>query len=341
MASAASPVPSPQPAPTPSPPPSTPAPTPAPPTGTVLDNGVIRIRMNDIAPLITGMWVNGRLVVPHDNIGADFQMNTRSSRGDGYNPNQGGDCRGNPSILRAIYNWNGVSPGTPAEHGALMEIDPRNYNEPAYPGCLGTGEVTPYDMKFGVTLGDSVTAPRSLMVIDMSIRKDAGSVAEDLVKNLSELPVIFFDNAALMYVYYSVDTTPADGQDFRPMQVATPTANTHDTRLWPALTNYFIADPARVIMLCDRADAVASPTVGNCVGLYSHEGSQMQVSRRDGTLHNLTLITSIIRDPADPVIEDYDEHTQRRLLVVGTPDTVAATIAWAEEHLAASDWKRW
>ena len=67
----------------------------------------------------------------------------------------------------------------------------------------------------------------------------------------------------------------------------------------------------------------------------------MQASRRDGAAQSLTMITTINRDDVAPSIVDFDEHTQRRLVVVGNPITVEAGIAWAEEHLAQADWKRW
>ena len=297
--------------------------------------------MNDYAPIITSMWVMGKLAVPHDNIGADFQMTARSSKGDAYNPTQGGDCRGNPSILRSMSDWNAIAPGTPVAHGVMLEVDPRDYNEPTHPGCLGAGNILPYDMRFGVTLGDGRGAPKELMVLDMSIRKEAGSAAEDIVKGLSELPVLYLDNATFRYAYYSVDINPADGQDFQPMRAATASGLTHDTRSWPAMTNYFITDPARPIMHCDRADAVESPLLGSCVAIYSHEGVQVQASHRLGAKYDLTSITAIIRDDIEPLIKDYEFHTQRRLVAVGNPDTVAASIAWAEANLAPGDWKRW
>lgn len=338
----------PAPAPTQAPPaPPAPPPTTTPPTeplpipGRDLDNGVIRIRMNDYAPIITSMWVMGKLAVPHDNIGADFQMAARSSKGDAYNPTQGGDCRGNPSILRSMSDWNAIAPGTPVAHGVMLEVDPRNYNEPTHPGCLGAGDILPYDMRFGVTLGDGQSAPKELMVLDMSIRKEAGSSAEDIVKGLTELPVLYMDNATFRYAYYSVDSNPADGQEFQPMRVATVSGMTHDTRSWPIMTNYFISEPARAIMLCDRADAVQSPNVGSCVALYAHEGVQVQASHRVGAKYDLTSITTIIRDDVEPLITDYEFHTQRRLVAVGNANQVAASIAWAEANLAPGDWKRW
>jgi hypothetical protein len=310
--------------------------------GKVLDNGVIRLVMNDLAPIVTQMWVAGLPAVPHDNIGADLQMSARSSKGDGYNPTQGGDCRGTPSVLRAIEPWNGVDPTVPAAYGTLLDIAPRNYNEPSYPGCLGVGDILPYDMRFAVTLGDGRHMPKELMLLDMSIRKQQGSTAEDIVKGLSELPVIYFDNTIFRYAYYSVDSDPLDGQDFQPFRVATSSGTTtNDTQQWPVLTNYPVDGLARVLMLCTRDDATTRPQDGLCVAIYSHEGSQMQASRRNGAIHSLTALAAIGGNEDQPLITDFDFHTQRRLVVVGNPDTVASGIAWAETWLKPDGWQRW
>lgn len=310
--------------------------------GYELDNGLIRIRMDDVAPIITQMWVAGTPAVVHDNIGADFQMTARSTKGDAYNPTQGGDCAGIPSVVRQVFpHWNAVDAGTPATQGLLLDILPRNYNEPSYPGCLGQGALLPYEMRFGVTLGDGRQMPRELMLVDMSIQKDAGSAAEDIVKGLSELPVIYLDNTTFRYAYYSADETPTDGQAFQPMRVATADGNSHDTQRWLGLTNFRVDQPAHVIMLCDRDDAVTNPGVGRCVAIYSHEAVLMQASRRDGAMHSLTLIEAVQEDANDPLISDFNLHTQRRLIVVGNPDTVASGIAWAETWLDKTGWRRW
>jgi hypothetical protein len=287
------------------------------------------------------MWVNGVLAVPHDNIGADFQMATRSSKGDAYNPTQGGDCMGIPSVLKSVTpNWNAVDPNASAPYGILLDIDPRNYNQPPT-GCLGFGAVLPYDMRFGVMLGDGSSMPRELMILDMSIRKDAGSAAEDIVKALSELPVIYLDNTIFRYAYYSIDANPVDGIAFQSMRMMSSSGVTNDTQLWPVLVNYNIAQPAHSIMLCDRADAVELPALGQCVALYAHEGATVWGSRRTGARHQLTLITAIIDNQADPLITDYAFHVQRRLIAVGNPNTVSAGIAWAEAHLKPEDWRQW
>jgi hypothetical protein len=86
---------------------------------------------------------------------------------------------------------------------------------------------------------------------------------------------------------------------------------------------------------------VTHPTEGICVALYSHEGSMMQASRRDGAIHSLTAIAAIGGDEAQPFITDFEFHTERRLVAIGNPDTIASGIAWAETWLKPEDWRRW
>lgn len=303
-----------------------------------LDNGVIRLRLNDHAPIATQMWVSGDIAVPHDNVGADFQMTARGDKGDGYNPTQGGDCSGARSLLNsATPGWNVVTGDATARHGLMLGIQPRNYNEPAYPGCLGPGELLPYDMRFGVTLGDGDTMPRELMLVDMGIQRHSNSTAEPIVKSLSELPVLYLDNTRYRYAYFSVDHEPVDGLRFEPMRAHA----THDTRAWERLTNHFVPEPARAIMLCDRGGALETPDVGRCVALYAHYGVTVQASHRRGALPDLTLITTIPIDSAEPRITDHALHTERRLVAVGSPRTVSAAIAWGAANMRPDAWARW
>jgi hypothetical protein len=303
------------------------------------DNGVIKIRMGESdSPIITGMWIGGVRVVPHDNIGADFQMATRSDLGDAYNPTQGGDCAGNPSILSGVIpNWNGAMLGTPAANGILFGIDPRNYNEPSYPGCLGMGAVLPYDFNFGVTLGDGHAIPKEMMVLDMSVRRESGS--QELIKALSELPVAFFDNAQLPYAYYSDDATPADGMQFSKLQVPTSFGNTHDSRLWPNVTNF--EREGRSIMLCSHAQADVLLATGVCIAFYSHERTRVYASHRSQPNNDLTLISILGDNASSPKINDFNWHTARRLVAVGNSGTVSAVIAFAENNLDPLHWTRW
>jgi hypothetical protein len=69
----------------------------------VKGNGIIKIKINEPHPngvrypLISSLYIGNTLVMPPDNAGADFQITTRSSKGNLWNPTLGRDCRQNPS----------------------------------------------------------------------------------------------------------------------------------------------------------------------------------------------------------------------------------------------------
>ncbi|MGO1002967.1 hypothetical protein [Lysobacter sp. CA196] len=306
------------------------------------DNGVIRIRLNEKVlpfmtrtPMITGLWIAGRQAVTHDNAGADFQMTTRGTAGNEYNPTQGGDCTGRTSLLTgSIPNWDGAQLGTPASHGILLGIDPLLYDEPGLSGSCDGGEeaAAPYDMAFGVTLGDGFAMPREAMMLDMSIRKDHPG-AKNLVKALSELPVAFVDVNFLRYAYYSLN-----GSQFQRFQVATASPG-HDIKQWPWNDNQFQSGHA--IALCDRPDMVERPNQGTCMAFYSHEPTLVSASRRQGSPNELALMTMLGDDDFSTQIVDSQWHTARRLVAVGHLTSVAAVIAHAEQHLPASSWASW
>ncbi|MGH8082030.1 MAG: hypothetical protein ACREP7_15760 [Lysobacter sp.] len=311
------------------------------------DNGIIRIRLNENvapsytnSPMITGLWILGRNAVPHDNAGADFQMSTRSSLGNLYNPTQGGDCAGYPSLLSGVIpNWNGAQIGTLVGNGILLGIDPKLYNEPTTPGtCLGAASIAPYDMNFGVTLGDGVAMPREAMVLDLSIRKDAAS-APDLVKALSELPVAFVDVNFLRYAYYSDDATPLNGSQFHRFEVSTATGTTHDIKRWPWTENF--QRDGHAIALCDRPDMIENPTQGTCMAFYAHERTRVYASHRQGALNELALMSVLGDNPAAPTIGNTQWHTARRLVAVGHLGGVSAVITHAEQNFPAASWARW
>ncbi|WP_408949953.1 hypothetical protein [Lysobacter sp. Hz 25] len=307
------------------------------------DNGIIRIRLNEKvapfqtrSPMITGLWIAGRLAVPHDNVGADFQMTTRSREGNEYNPTQGGDCTGRTSLLTgSIPNWSGAQLGTPASHGILLGIDPLLYDEPTLSGtCRGRpAQVAPYDMAFGVTLGDGFAMPREAMMLDMSIRKDF-SGAQNPVKALSELPVAFVDVNFLRYAYYSLN-----GSQFQRFQPSTTPGLSHDIKQWPWNENYYQSGHA--IALCDRPDMVEQPSQGTCMAFYSHEPTLVYASRRQGAPYELGLMSMLGDDDFSTEIVGTEWHTARRLVAVGHLTSVAAVIAHAEQHVPASSWAQW
>lgn len=300
----------------------------------VKDNGVIRVVLNDYGPIITQLSVNGGVAIPHDNLGADLQFATRSALGDAYNPTQGGDCTGTRSVLTGyVPNWNDPVPTVPAANGVLLGINPRNYNEPPA-GCQGVGAIAPYDMNFGILLGDGVAMPRQVMVMEMSVKKDDAS-ASDLVKSLTELPVGFIDSSKYPYVYFSADTDgAANGLGWQRLEVN----GSNDIRTWPLLTNY--ERVGRVIALCDHAGADLDPTLGVCIGLYGRETTRVYASRRQTSLYGLALISVLGDNAASPTITDTNWHTSRRLLLVGNLGTLAGGAAWGESNWPAA-WPRW
>lgn len=312
----------------------------------VKDNGVIRIHLNERvardaghSPIITNMWIAGRKVVPHDNIGADFQMATRGTGGNLHNPTQGGDCAGYPSVLTGVIpDWNGAQIGTPPGNGILLGIDPLFYNEPGDSGtCLGPGGIAPFDMAFGVTLGDGFAMPREAMMLDMSVRREAG--AQPLDRGLSELPVAFVDADFLRYAYYSDDPTPSNGMQFERFYVGTPTGVTHDIRAWPLTDNFY--REGRAIALCDRADAVENPAQGTCMAFYAHERTSVYASNRRGALQPLALMSVLGNATVSSYITDMNWHTARRLVAVGHLDSVSAVIMHAERNFPSHTWPRW
>jgi len=305
----------------------------------VKSNGIFRVQLAGYSsPIITSLSLYGVQVVPHDNIGADMQMTARSPLGDAYNPTQGGDCRGIPSLLSGVIpNWTGAGLGTPSSYGILLGISPRNYNEPSYPGCLGPGAILPYSFAFGLTLGDGVAMPRNLMVMDMSLRRLSGS--QQIIKAASELPVAFVDNNNLRYAYISNDASPLDGVTFVRMNVNTGSRITHDSKAWPLVTNYIATGHA--LMLCNRADAIENPRIGTCMAFYVHEPTRIYASHRHGAIYDLTLMSALGDNPATPYVADYNWHTARRVVVAGTPYLVSQSIEWAERNLPAWSWARW
>lgn len=306
------------------------------------DNGIIRIRLNENiapygtnSPMITGLWIAGRLAVPHDNAGADFQMTSRGDAGNEYNPTQGGDCAGRTSLLTGVIpNWNGAQLGTPASHGILLGVDPLLYDEPGLSGtCNGGKGIAPYDMAFGVTLGDGFALPREAMVVDMSIRKD-GPGSPDLVKALSELPVAFVDVNFLRYAYFSTN-----GAQFQRLQAYTPAGFNHDIKQWPWNDN--VIQGGHAIALCDRPDAIEQPNQGTCMAFYAHEFTRVYASRRQGSPNELALMSVLGDNPYAAKIVNTDWHTARRLVAVGHLTSVTAVIAHAEQRLPGSSWARW
>jgi hypothetical protein len=302
----------------------------------IKDNGIIKIKINEPHPngvrypLISSVYITNQRVMPPDNAGADFQITTRSSKGNLWNPTLGGDCRQNPSKLTSVVpNWVGAGlPDIPSSNGILIGVKPRLYNEPGLSGCLGDGDFVPVRFNFGVTLGDGPGLPKQGMIIDMSVKRDVG--AEVLRKHASEFPVAFPYANLMRYAYYSVD-----GKNFLPFEVD----YSNDTNVWPVGVNY--KKEGRAIALCQTKRSQLDGTV--CMAFYSHTSTTMTLSLRDSGSKQLNLMTLLAASEKNALqqsdrISDYQWHTKRALMAVGRIGTIKAVISIAESKI--DDWGR-
>jgi hypothetical protein len=301
------------------------------------DNGVIRIKLNESNyPMITSMFINGGLVIPNNNAGADFQMTGRSSRGDAYNPTQGGDCRGNPSRLSGVIPDWGDGPGDISpSNGILLGIDPRNYNATSS-GC-NTGSILPYNFNFGVTLGDDIYLPKQVMVLDLTIVRESGS--EEIIKAASEMPVAFPYTSIMRYAYWS-----PDGLNFQRLQNCnTPIGCTHDTLQWPSANSASVNVniDGKAVALSSAANAIEDEGAGVGMAFYSHVTTGLIVSHRKGAGRvDLTLISTVgERHGSTNRISDFGLRTLRRIMVVGNLGTMKAAIGIAQNRI--TDWGNW
>jgi len=305
----------------------------------IKDNGVIKAKLNGkyngiSYPIITDLWVANSLLVPHDNAGADMQFTVRSASGDAYNPTLAGDCNQNASILTGyISDWNAAYLNLPKSNGILLGVTPLNYNEPPS-GCVHTKEVTPYEMNFGVSLGDGVSFPKQAMILDMAVRRSS-AVSQVIKKRLSEMPVAFGFAEKMRYAYYS-----RDGYSFTPVYfnndpsradiMAWPTSPTVNIETAPNSTQTTQSGnwlpPAKVIMTCDIPYInVTTENTGTCMAFYADRLTAIAVSHRASD-NNLTLMGMLGDVSINADIADQNWHTLRRLVAVGNPNTVRAVI---------------
>lgn len=297
----------------------------------IKDNGIIRIGINEQHPngvrypVISSVYINTRQVMPPDNAGADFQITTRSNKGNLWNPTLGGDCKQNPSKLTGVLaNWVGAGlSGIPSSNGILIGVKPRLYNEPGLTGCLGEGPFVPVRFNFGVTLGDGKVLPREAMIIDMSVKREPG--AEVLRKHLSEYPVAFPHAKLMRYAYYSID-----GKTFRPFNVG----YTNDTNVWPVGKNH--NKEGKAIALCQTPRSKLDGTT--CMAFYTHSPTTMTLSLRNSASRKLNLMTLLggsnnNASQTSDKITDYNWHTKRALMAVGRIGTVKAVISISESKI--------
>ena len=277
-------------------------------------NGIYSYSANQFGyPMISNLYVGGTLVMPFDNAGAGFQMTSRSSSGNAYNPTQAGDCAQNPSQIVAINpNWTGSGLGISPSNGLLFSVVPRNYNEPTT--CLGAGSILPYSFEFGATMGDGIVLPKEVMVIDMYYQRWTG--AQSIEKGISEAPTIFPSLSIFPLAFWS-----ATGTNYQPFYVN----GSNDMRTWPTGINQYRT--GKMIMACTTA-------LTNCLAFYSNKSTNLVMSRRQGASNQLSLLT--LTADTGGSITDFNQHHVRTLMLVGKPSTVLAGI---NQSLAAiSQW---
>lgn len=253
----------------------------------IKSNGIYTIKFGEEGfPIITSIDILGRTVVPHNSVGADFQMTARSARGNSYNPTQGGDCNDTNSRLDFISTRYNTRVGLGADYGMKWQVTRRNYNESGQSvsnpvgTCLPTQSLMPIKFLMEVTLGNGVTIPREMMVVDMSIRRMEG--AEILRPNISELPAIFPHLWRLPYAYYSTD-----GVNFQKLTKIVDGVATHDITDWNVYENVTIA--AKVVMFSNQVDAIANASAGIGIAIYSKDTTRFITGTE--MAEDMTLVT--------------------------------------------------
>ncbi|WP_157471748.1 hypothetical protein [Gilvimarinus agarilyticus] len=300
----------------------------------IKDNGVIRVEVNgyhpitgDYYPTISRLHIGSSEVMPASNAGGDFQITARSSNGNLWNPTLGGDCAQNPSILTGVLpNWTGANlPALPAANGILLGVTPRLYNEPGLTGCLGEGEIAPIRFNFGLTLGDGAGLPKQAMILDMSVKREAG--AEVLRKHLSEFPVAFPYADVMRYAYYSTD-----GASFQEFNVN----GSNDTLTWFPGSGH--KKDGQVVALCKTHRSDLDGTT--CLAFYSHTPTTMTISHRHtanfpGGLNLINLLANLEsqRASSGDKITDYNWHHRKALVAVGRIEHIKAVIQEAENKI--------
>jgi hypothetical protein len=310
------------------------------------DNGVIRIKLNESSPpyghwpMITSMYINGREIVPNYGVGANFQMTTRSYRGNAYNPTQGGNCRGDTSVLTGVIpNFANPSLGTGPTNGILLGVDPRDYNplepnncnqSPSAPPAQ-VGQILPYNFNFSATLGDGVQFPKQAMVVGMSVQRESGS--EEVVQRLSELPVIFARASFMHYAYWSPDNI-----NYFPLTYN----GTHDTNVWPSGT-IVERDDVKVLMISSSSDAHTNPSSGVGMAIYSNFTTTGGASPRQeptirllafGLVGSNNLSSNIPRT-------DFNWYTLNRIVAVGNLGTIRTAIDQTRTRIGGTGWGNW
>lgn len=261
-------------------------------------------------PSITNVIVEGELIMPPSLDGALYQMTSRSSEGNSYNPTQAGDCQGNPSTLSG-YEINWVPFSSPGWlPGLLIGVTPRLYTGSYdYPVC-SEGPLSPYYFNFGIALGSGDYIPAEVVLIAMTVQKTSAD-AQDLLGAGSEMPSSYWDGNTRPYAYYM------PGNNYTWVQATV--GGTNYVLSWPNMGTF--QEFGYGVMVC--SDAIETNPYATCASFYYIYGSTVSVSFRPITDYNLVL-TTMVGTNTDWTITDTNVYSMYVLNVHGNPGTINA-----------------
>ncbi len=160
--------------------------------------------------------------------------------------------------------------------------------------------------------------PKEGMLLDLSYTRNQGG--EILDKSQSEAPTIFPLADVFPFAFSSTD-----GVTITPFNVNVGGNLTNDIRQWPLTTNHY--GTGKVVMACTSSQS-------NCIALYSRKTTTLIFSHRTGVNYNLSMLTLTI--DSQGVISDYLTHRARKIMAVGTPNTIKWVISQANSNI--QDW---
>lgn len=295
------------------------------PGGQILNNGVIQVEVNGVAPpgyrypCITRVWVEGALIVPPIAVGALFQMDVRSDQGDNYNPTQSGACSGAPSQLAAWQDgWAFLGPqGNP--NGLLMGVVPRTFESST--GQCTAGVAAPYYFNWGMQLGDDVNFPKEAMLIEQTFQKTSAA-APNILSVGVEIPTVYYGCDFALFAYYLPYDSPTDWQPLNhPLTGANYVPN------WP-VGNGFLA-PGYGNMRCNGNTAAAM-----CAATYT----AIHNSTCGGTNNGAEGCPANLVPDARYEITDQGVYGRLAIFAVGNMGTVSAALSQTAAKFSASAW---
>jgi len=292
----------------------------------VLDNGVMQVVLNGIAPpgqrypCITQLSVGGSVIVPPIAVGALFQMDVRSSAGDNYNPTQSGACYGAASQLVA-YNQNWKFLGNGTLPGLLLGVIPRTFESST--GACTNGDATPFYFNWGVQLGDGYAFPKQAMLVEQTFQRTSASAP--CVDSLGvEIPTVYYSCDFAKYAYYLPSDNPAA---WAPLNH--PSTGSNYIPSWPMGVGFLVEGYGNI--RCN--DNAGNPNAA-CAGTYTslHKSTVGGVNNGAGGC------------PANLVPQTLysvcDQGTYGRLAIfaVGNPGTLKTAMSQTAAKLSPSDW---